>query len=221
MRACVACLRAHVCTCTHFRCRLIDAGRRAAHTHRVNLRTVQRFAASSSCSFFPAGRRRRLLPSFLRADRPRVSPPDGVARLGINVINCCRSRYRISIRGTATTITLPGEPGRSLHAAEGAARKNTQEGRSVEGRTHKSPTLSSLVLSFLFFFFLPAAAFAGGNILPDGTEARVDRKLVRFPNGGRSRFCHENQPFLSYRDPVNQLLIMDCLPATMRGKKRD
>lgn len=68
MRMCVrACVhsfgraRAHVCTCTHFRCRLIDA-ERAAHTHRVNLRSVERFAASSSCSFSP-----RLFPSSSRS----------------------------------------------------------------------------------------------------------------------------------------------------------
>lgn len=46
------CVRACERTCTHFRCRLIDAGR-TAHTHRVNLRSVERFAASSSCFFFP------------------------------------------------------------------------------------------------------------------------------------------------------------------------
>lgn len=124
IRACVHAYvrsQAHVCTCTHFRCRLIDAGR-AAHTHRVNLRSVERFAASSSCSFFltvphlsssHSSVRARLLArlaSFARYRPPPSSCPRWTIRFPCRLTLLITSDRDIECRYVAelTTITLLG-----------------------------------------------------------------------------------------------------------------
>lgn len=155
---------------------------RAAHTHRVNLRTVERFAASSSCSFSP--RPSRLAPSFAFARARRVArshggesprvfffPPHALAHPlpGINVINCRGSRYRISIRAARpTTITLPGEPRRRARCA------SRPEKHAAARKGHALPTLSPRR-------FFSAATF-GGSVLSARPRGSRRGLIVNLPD---------------------------------------
>lgn len=157
-------LQAHVCTCTHFRCRLIDAGR-AAHTHRVNLRSVERFAASSSCSFFltvphlsssHSSVRARPLARLASFARYRPSP-SCFSRWTIRFL--CRLTLLIAldrdiecryVAERSTTITLPGERGRNGAHAVGAPGKT----RIREKRTRvKGGARDTVLCNRRRFFF--------------------------------------------------------------------
>lgn len=170
IRACVhACVRsrAHECTCTHFRCRLIDAGR-AAHTHRVNLRSVERFAASSSCSFFPTVPHLSLSHFFARATRAsfaRYRPPPSFPCLSIRFL----SRLTLLIAFEISNVdTWRSDRRRSpypanVNATEFMRRTRVREKRTrVKGEARDAGSLQSMSI---FFPPLEIPGISGGLIV--------------------------------------------------------
>lgn len=219
IRACVrACVRlqAHVCTCTHFRCRLIDAGR-AAHTHRVNLRSVERFAASSSCSFFLTVPHLSLSHSSVPARTTRIVRTVSAAsflpafphsfRPQINVINCIRPRYRMSIRGgTIDDNHLTGERDGAYAVISARPEKQIREKR-------RALKAGEAVLSAVDVDFFPPPE------IPADLR-RVDRKFVPILKTGQIdvRCTTKVSPFLSRKRALKSTVNHDRLPTTVRGK---